>query len=476
MTVLTDTTDKKYAGDGATTSFSTVFTFDANSEVKVSLSNDTTGVSVVWTEGTQYILTGEGTGNAGNVEVETSPTDYTPSSGETLVIELDPDFTQPVPLSRGGTVSPKGVLEPMHDLRVRQILAIKKDTDRSMKAPVVDTSPDLELPISSVRASKFLGFDSLGDIIVQTIAEIGAVVISDIVALVSGTASAGTSSEVSRVDHVHPSSKDVVESLTNKTMNDDSNFIHADAVHLKSRNVSGGPFVKGNVIYENAYNSGQDAIEILLADANDPAKMPALAIVDEGILNNANGSTVKVGKITGDATDNLDTTGGGEAWAVGDDLYVSTTPGALTNVRPTGKADGVQAIAVVLRVHATLGTIFVDGAGRTNDLPNSATAEAGFLGKSFDLGNLNSATTLHISDANIQYGTMTGSFTLTAPDDTDDGYCEVELTIDGTGAYTLTLSGFNEITGTIDTTANTVNILRISKLNTNTYIEITQAV
>jgi len=95
---------------------------------------------------------------------------------------------------------------------------------------------------------------------------------------------------------------------------------------------------------------------------------------------------------------------------------------------------------------------------------------------SANLGNLSTATTLHIYTGNIQHATMTGSFTLTAPDDTESGYIELELTIDATGAYTLTLSGFNEVSGTVSTTANAVNILRISKLNTNTYLEVTQAV
>ena len=71
---------------------------------------------------------------------------------------------------------------------------------------------------------------------------------------------------------------------------------------------------------------------------------------------------------------------------------------------------------------------------------------------------------------------MTGSFTLTAPNDTDDGYLELELTIGGAGGWTLTLSGFNEISGTFDSTTSAVNLLRVSKLNTNTYLEITQAV
>ncbi len=123
---------------------------------------------------------------------------------------------------------------------------------------------------------------------------------------------------------------------------------------------------------------------------------------------------------------------------------------------------------------ATLGAEAADADILKADVSDTLTA--GMLGTSHDLGNLNTATTLHISDGNVQHGTMTGSFTMTAPDDADEGYCEVELTIDATGGYALTLSGFNEIAGSFDNTANMVNLLRISKLNTNTYLEITQAV
>jgi hypothetical protein len=261
------------------------------------------------------------------------------------------------------------------------------------------------------------------------------------------------------------------EALTNKTIDDLTNFIRADGIHIKARNVSGGTLTRGTPVYVSDYNSGENAIEVLKADADVAASMPAFAVIDEDIANNANGSVLSKGVLTGDATHNLNTS----SWSVGDELYVSATIGTLTNVRPATKNDAVQKIGVVLRSHASLGSIFINGADRSNDLPNTGTAEKGFLGKSFNLGNLNSATTLHINDGNIQHGTMTGSFALTAPDDTDVGYCEVELTIDATGGYTFTPSGFNVISGTVDTTANVVNLLRVSKLNTNTYLEITQA-
>ncbi len=106
----------------------------------------------------------------------------------------------------------------------------------------------------------------------------------------------------------------------------------------------------------------------------------------------------------------------------------------------------------------------------------SAAGGSEFLVASFDLGDLNSATTLHISDGPIQHGGITGSFVLTPPDDLLEGYLEVELTIDGTGGYTVDVeTGVVVLLGQIVTTANTINVLRYSKLNTNTYLQIAQA-
>lgn len=162
MTVSSDTNKVTYAGDGSTTSFSTSFTFSADSEVNVVLVTDATGAEAAWTDGTQYNLTGAGTGNAGTLTVDTSPTDYTPAAGETLVIELLPAFTQPDALPRGGTVSPKGSLEPMFDRLLRQLLRIKDQVDLSLKASSAETSI-AALPNVTNRATFVMGFDASGD-------------------------------------------------------------------------------------------------------------------------------------------------------------------------------------------------------------------------------------------------------------------------------------------------------------------------
>ena len=107
--------------------------------------------------------------------------------------------------------------------------------------------------------------------------------------------------------------------------------------------------------------------EVMVADFDDPAKMPAFGIASADIANNNNGSISTYGDLK-----SVDTTGSteGETWAVGDELFVNNSK--LTNTRPTGSGEEVQKIAKIIRVHAQNGQLFLMGAGRSNDTPNLA--------------------------------------------------------------------------------------------------------
>ena len=107
--------------------------------------------------------------------------------------------------------------------------------------------------------------------------------------------------------------------------------------------------------------------EVMVADFDDPTKMPAFGIASADIADNNNGVISTYGDLK-----NVDTTGTAESetWAVGDELYVNNSK--LTNTRPTGSAEEVQKIAKIIRVHANTGQMFLMGAGRSNDTPNLA--------------------------------------------------------------------------------------------------------
>jgi len=114
--------------------------------------------------------------------------------------------------------------------------------------------------------------------------------------------------------------------------------------------------------------------EVMVADFDDPAKMPAFGIASADIANNNNGTISTYGDLK-----DVDTTGTteGETWAVGDELFVNNAK--LTNTRPTGSSEEIQKIAKIIRVHANNGQLFLMGAGRSNDVPNLATQNV-FIG------------------------------------------------------------------------------------------------
>ena len=163
---------------------------------------------------------------------------------------------------------------------------------------------------------------------------------------------------------------DSADSLTNKTLNSATNNIHADVVHLFVRNVSGSALSKGSPVYLSGYSAGQERVEIQAADADGAATFPAIGLVEDVSLeHNSNGQVLVTGVLS-----DFDTTGTdeGESWEVGQSLFLSTTSGELTNVRPNTEAK-VQSVCKVLRVHASQGQVLIQGAGRVNDIPNQLT-------------------------------------------------------------------------------------------------------
>lgn len=104
----------------------------------------------------------------------------------------------------------------------------------------------------------------------------------------------------------------------------------------------------------------QGRILIEPADAGNPSKMPAVAVVTGGpIPSLSEGDVAITGEVRG-----LDTSG----YLVGEELFVAVG-GGVTNVKPTGTAL-IQKISQVLETDALAGRIIVIGAGRSNDLPN----------------------------------------------------------------------------------------------------------
>ena len=88
------------------------------------------------------------------------------ASGFTLTITSDIANLQPTDLTNQGGFYPE-VITDSFDRATIQIQQMADEVARSIKAPISDASPDMELPSASVRANTFLAFDASGNPIVQ---------------------------------------------------------------------------------------------------------------------------------------------------------------------------------------------------------------------------------------------------------------------------------------------------------------------
>ena len=90
---------------------------------------------------------------------------------------------------------------------------------------------------------------------------------------------------------------------------------------------------------------------------NDTNSADTLGLVTETIPTNQEGFIITVGQLEG-----INTTGSlqGESWSDGDVLYLSpTTPGAITNIKPSGITGHIIVIGYVEYAHANNGKIYV---------------------------------------------------------------------------------------------------------------------
>ena len=151
--------------------------------------------------------------------------------------------------------------------------------------------------------------------------------------------------------------------MTKAIYDTDSNDIvdKSEAVHDFVRKGSVGTITKCSPVYISGWNAG-GWIEVEEADADNASTMPGIGIAAESITNSADAEVIFSGTLEGCDT---------SSFSVGDELWIGTTAGTLTNTKPTGTAE-IQKIAQVLRSHASLGVLEVFGAGRSNDLPNIA--------------------------------------------------------------------------------------------------------
>ncbi len=157
MTSTTISAKVRYNGDSITVTFPTTFKFITNSHVKAVL-RDASDVETEWNESTDYTLSGAGDGGGGTLIATVAP-----ATGEVLIVKLDVPFTQEKEFPLGGPF-PSTQVEEMGDLAAMASSKNNESFERTLHVPESDSQndTDLELPIDSSRASKFLAFDTNG--------------------------------------------------------------------------------------------------------------------------------------------------------------------------------------------------------------------------------------------------------------------------------------------------------------------------
>lgn len=161
MTVTTSTARVVHNGNGTTTQFAVPFRFLENAQVAVFL-RDAAGIQTLWTENTQYTLAGADLAAGGTLTVNTSPTDYTPATGERLVVIRAVPITQETDYVENDPFPAE-----THERTVDKLTMVNQEQterlDRTFTIPETDAyAGSFVLPGDVERANRFLAFDALG--------------------------------------------------------------------------------------------------------------------------------------------------------------------------------------------------------------------------------------------------------------------------------------------------------------------------
>jgi hypothetical protein len=163
MTVATTSNRKTYAGDNVSTSFATspVVFFDT-SDLSIQVVNNTTGVSTLLVENTDYTVTG-GDGTTGTVNLAGGSAPHGALlSGTTLVILRVLPITQTTDFVNGDN-SDAEVAETALDRLTMVAQQLQETLDRAITLPSGDVSGSTNEFVSAAsRAGLLLGFDASG--------------------------------------------------------------------------------------------------------------------------------------------------------------------------------------------------------------------------------------------------------------------------------------------------------------------------
>jgi hypothetical protein len=234
---------------------------------------------------------------------------------------------------------------------------------------------------------------------------------------------------------------------------------------------------KGQAVYISGHSGNKP--DVSLARADSSSTMPAFGLVTADIAAEAEGYVTTVGLLKG-----LDTSSG---YSLGDTVYVSAdTAGALTTTPPTS-SNLIQNIGKVTRIDASVGSILVGGAGRTNATPNLDQGKI-FIGNASNQSS-SSVYTLPITDGtNGQILQTNGSGAVSFIDYTDSIISELSIpgvdlqtdtnafrfnaprgiTVTGLDLYLDQHTTSGDVTVTVTNTTDSSSMISLSVTGTNT--------
>ena len=230
MTISTSYSPDTYAGDGATTTFAVTFEFlSVGSNVKVSIKNDTTGIITTKTSGNHYNISGSNAiFTAGNI----------PASGETVILELNPDFTQDSDYTENSNF-PAETLESDLDERCLEAQINKDQITRAFR---VDSSEDISSATLAVSfptsGTELLTLTSAGVLGTTTAASLGALTIP----LTVDNGGTGATTAAGALSALGGIGADSTNTLTNKTIDADGTgnvITNIGSSEIKSELLSG---------------------------------------------------------------------------------------------------------------------------------------------------------------------------------------------------------------------------------------------
>jgi len=155
MAVSSTTTRTAYVGDGTTNPLTIPWIFWSPDDIQVYSIVVATGVTTLWTRGSQYTITG-GAGSTGAVV----PSSGTVVGTNTLILlnPVETHLTSYVP----NEPFPSEVVQTDFDRLTQMVQSLNAQLGYAISVPYTDTAGINDLPTTATRAGKYIAFDGSG--------------------------------------------------------------------------------------------------------------------------------------------------------------------------------------------------------------------------------------------------------------------------------------------------------------------------